>query len=614
MGSSRHRSALDVLITILTFLVSISGTAANHSESYMRHYYNDEDWERVVQNRKFLTQKGRDENAAMLFQRGRKLQSTGFHVAGARTWNILVCLMNWSNHGDRNKLAAADVTALFVGTGRDNPIHPGGSINDYFQAMSQGQFKLNVHVADWVTTTKSETLYTQDGSQGRTQEIQEAFTPVLHALDDTNIDLSQYDSDGDNEIDMTVFLHSGYDGVYPGNDCQTGVTPLERVASHYRLRASQSTWVSKSGYKLGTYVVAPAYYGNCDLNINGMGVIVHEIIHAFGIPDLYDTADFSSTGFLGGIDYYGLMANPWQPGFDSRYPGPLMAWTKIQLGWINPIEITGDGVYSIRAAAEAPDAYVINKGYASGEYLLIENRQAIQGRVDERFFTPGGITIYHIDENIWSLFGFQGVKGNTPKGGPFQGDWPGNGKHYPVALLQADGLYELEQNINGGDSGDLYNSPDQVLGPGNGETVVQAATYPNTDSYAFGTITVTGITIKNFQYIDGTTTMSFEVTGMGPPPPGPSPTNPPETGAPSTATPPSDPVTDQTSTTLLPTEEEEEEDLSEGISFEGDTDNETSNAAPLSSSLLVVGCQEEWTFMCVACTVTAPLLLMMRVI
>jgi M6 family metalloprotease-like protein len=531
----RRQHAVGTWVTVLLILTSILDVSCN-KESPLRHLFDDDDWERVLKNRKFLTQKGRDENAAAkLFQSGRHrdLQSNGFHAAGARTWNVIVCLMNWSNHGDRTTLSVADVETWFTGTGRDNPLHPGGSINDYFQAMSQGQFKLSVHVADWVKTSKSETFYTQDGSQGRSQEIQEAFKPVLEALDSSNIDFSQYDSDGDSEIDMTIFLHSGYDGVYPGDDCKTGVSPSERIGSHYRLRSSQSTWVSKSGYKLGSYVVVPAYYGNCDLEINGMGVMLHEIIHSFGIPELYEPGDFAASGYLGGIDYYDIMANPWQPGFDSRYPGPITAWTKTELGWLTPVEITGDGVYTIRASEEAPDAYVINKGYATGEYLLLENRQPIEGSFDRGFFTPGGVTVYHIDESIWDLFAFQGIKGNTPKGGPFQGDWPSNGKHYPVALLQADGLYELEQNINGGDSGDMYSSPDQVLGPGNGEAIAQDAIYPNTDSYAFGTISVTGITIKNFQYTDGTT-MTFEVTGLGPSQ-GLPPTNSPDTPLPTNA-------------------------------------------------------------------------------
>merc|ERR1712078_457486 len=79
--------------------------------------------------------------------------------------------------------------------------------------------------------------------------------------------------------------------------------------------------------------------------------------------------------------------------------------------------------------------------------------------------------------------------------------------------MGADGLYELEQGINGGGSTDLWNSPEQVLGPGNGEKKHSSeGTYPNTDSYAFGDISPTGITIRNFQTKGEVVT--FEVCGL----------------------------------------------------------------------------------------------------
>merc|ERR1712078_729598 len=79
--------------------------------------------------------------------------------------------------------------------------------------------------------------------------------------------------------------------------------------------------------------------------------------------------------------------------------------------------------------------------------------------------------------------------------------------------MGADGLYELEQGINGGGSTDLWNSPGQILGPGNGEKKHSSeGTYPNTDSYAFGDISPTGITIRNFQTKGEVVT--FEVCGL----------------------------------------------------------------------------------------------------
>jgi len=540
-----------IAMTLSSTIQTVQGAPVEHGPSRQEQqfhplrylYQDDEEWNRILRNRKFLTQKGRDELAAL--KRQRQTQHGQHHTLGdgrilevdpgPGTLNVLVCLVQWTNHGKRNTLDPSEVKTLFTGSGRDATKWPGGTINDFFHEMSYGQFKVNVHVTDWYKTSYSEQSFTQDGSQGRTPELEKAFDPALKALDGTGFDFSPYDSDGDKEIDLTIFLHSGYDGLHPGDDCETGAKPLERVASHARTGAPQvSEWESKDGYKLGAYVVAPAYRGWCDAEVNNIGIILHEFCHTFGLPEMYDT-DTSGwgSGYLGGIDYYDIMANPRGPGGDHAFPGPLAAWNKYQLGWVEPIEIQYDGIYEIRASAEAPDIYIIRKGYSNAfEYILIENRQPVPGTFDEKFFNPGGITIYHVDEGVFYLFGMgSSIRGNTPKGGPFLDGWPGNGRHYPVALLQADGLYELEQNINGGHSDDLWNSADQKLGPGNGEKIASSAPYPNTDSYNLGNIVVTGITIENFQYkAEGSSTMSFEISGLGG---GPAPTSPPV--APTTA-------------------------------------------------------------------------------
>ena len=67
-----------------------------------------------------------------------------------------------------------------------------------------------------------------------------------------------------------------------------------------------------------------------------------------------------------------------------------------------------------------------------------------------------------------------------------------NGKHYKIALLQADGLYELERNINNGHAGDFF-TEGKELGPGGN------GVYPNSDSYQSGNIASTGISIKGFE-------------------------------------------------------------------------------------------------------------------
>jgi len=118
-----------------------------------------------------------------------------------------------------------------------------------------------------------------------------------------------------------------------------------------------------------------------------------------------------------------------------------------------------------------------------------------------------GITVYHVDMNTNGT-------GNVWRGFPGEPGWPGNGDHYQVALLQADGLYQLEQALDDGDATDFW-LPGKTLGPGNGELVATSSgTYPNTDSYAFGNIKVTNLVLTNFQTVSPGVA-SFEVQGLG---------------------------------------------------------------------------------------------------
>ena len=99
-----------------------------------------------------------------------------------------------------------------------------------------------------------------------------------------------------------------------------------------------------------------------------------------------------------GIGSYGLMGNSW--GFDgSQLNPPIMCpWTKITLGWVQPIPLITSGRYHIRASAEFPEIYIIEAGYPHGEYLLIENRQPLG--FDANIDGGGGLAIWHIDKSV----------------------------------------------------------------------------------------------------------------------------------------------------------------------------------------------------------------------
>jgi hypothetical protein len=216
----------------------------------------------------------------------------------------------------------------------------------------------------------------------------------------------------------------------------------------------------------------------------------HETGHFLGLPDLYDT-----DGGGQGLNSWSLMANSW--GFDGSqlYPPLMDPWCKIQLGWVTPTVLTETSrSIEIKPSYTEDDYYVIQKGFPQGEYLVIENRR----RVGYDSQIPReGLMIYHIDDS--ASFNREGFPG--------QFNWPQNGNHYRVALLQADGAYNLERG-RGGDSGDVFHGGSggvSSLGPG-------PNVYPNTDSYKFGNIVQTRVTIENispagemmtFDFLDG---------------------------------------------------------------------------------------------------------------
>jgi hypothetical protein len=210
----------------------------------------------------------------------------------------------------------------------------------------------------------------------------------------------------------------------------------------------------------------------------------------------------------------------------------MCAWSKLELGWVTPIDILDDEdaddgvhVYTIRRSCDFADVYKISQGFPEGEYLLIENRQPCgydqllpQGQ--------GGLAIWHIDLGSMETsdtYNFQ------TQGYPSQTGWPENGNHYRIALLQADGGYDLEQGTDHGDAGDLFGSttakaigPDGITTTANGGQKIK---YPNTQSYQGGNIKDTHVYIGNIISPSGgdDSTMTFEVS-FGGAPPTPSPT------------------------------------------------------------------------------------------
>ena len=399
-------------------------------------------------------------------------------VGASGTVKNLVIMMRFADHHTRPLPSTADFTKIFNAVGGDPVLAPTGSVKDLFRENSYGALNLDSTVVGWVDLPNTESFYAA-GQSGLTTTVQQAIRDALTAAD-ASIDFSQFDKDGDGFVDAIAFIHSGYGAEWGGTDAY-GTDYTNRIWSH---KWSIPTWTSAEGVKVSAYHISPAVWGTSGTEAGHIGVIAHETGHFFGLPDLYDT-DYTSSG----IGSYCLMANSWGFTGDQRNPPHLSAWSKIALGWVTPTTISASGAYSAPQVETNPVVFRINSGYPSGEYLLVENRQPVGF---ESTMPQGGLAIWHIDE---------AKSGNTEEGYPGQPGWPANNQHYKIALLQADGAYDLEHGVGRGDGGDVYH--------GNGVSMIGQATVPNSNGYQNGTEIPTGNQISSIS-LSGTT-MTFQL-------------------------------------------------------------------------------------------------------
>jgi M6 family metalloprotease-like protein len=451
------------------------------------------------------------------------------------TFQSLILLLRFADHTDRELPTSAQFVKFFNKKDLSliiNDIAPTGSVHELFWDNSYGSLDMNAVVTDWITLSETEEYYANGeyGFQRLVYGIHEALSQVFEGQE----------LEGINKIDGLGILHSGYGAEYAGKDCfnqknvnriwshQAGSLGFVNPLSNFVTGGNQTEGIA-SLVVPDRYFVASALRNKCGSDITRIGIVAHEMGHFLGLPDLYDkTFDGNGCG------NYDPMSKSWGEWHDIRllysvlcdiitnkmiimlschagwdgtglYPPIFSAWSKMTLGWLKPLEITANGQYFIGSSANVPQVYIIRKGFADGEYLLIENRQP-EGFDSQ--LKGGGIAVWHIDEHASDQRGFLGQDG-----------YPFNGNHYKVALLQADGDQHLERGTNNGDASDLWHKDSEftVLGPSSSTgTVVQDAekyTVPNTDSNRHGNVTISGIWIHNFtasgEY------MGFTVHGLG---------------------------------------------------------------------------------------------------
>ena len=243
---------------------------------------------------------------------------------------------------------------------------------------------------------------------------------------------------------------------------------------------------------------SPSLDGRAGLN----GLLAKFFGHQLGLPGLSNFAD--GLPALGGWSLMDVGANAsgyvrtdslaWVVGFAPPHP---MAWSKMQLGWVEPVVVRRDTVLSLLATDRSGDLpKAVRIPIDAREYFLLENRQqrgqrgVVEDEDEEKVwidpdqvtieegvwvameeydaFVPGsGVLIWHVDEGVMARAADLSAANNQPH-------WQA------IALEEADGyrdighpIFERQRQFEG--------SPDDPFFVG-GQVLFGSATQPDSRS------------------------------------------------------------------------------------------------------------------------------------
>ena len=256
-----------------------------------------------------------------------------------------------------------------------------GSVRDFFKESSYGKFDLVVTLCGIYTAPNSQTYYAGSGGTANCGPLARWAAQQVAAEPDINF--ADYSTGTNNQVD-------GFHFIFAGEGREAGGGP-ETIWSH---KSQFSTPVTKNGKSISVYSCSPELLYS---NITTIGVICHEMTHAFGAPDFYDT-NGNTGGQFEGTGRWDLMAGgSWNGIPGGNRPAHHNMFTKIQFGWVTPVVLNSPTtILNMPNSAENPVAYRINTS-TNNEYYLLENRQRIKFDTS----VPGsGLIVYHVHSGV----------------------------------------------------------------------------------------------------------------------------------------------------------------------------------------------------------------------
>lgn len=352
-----------------------------------------------------------------------------------------------------------------------------GSVRQYFIDQSMGQYTPQFDIYGPIRVNKS-----CCASFANDDNVHQLVVEACTLMNDS-VDFSQYDADGDGQIDLVYVYYAGF-GRNDVEFIASGLVPNKKqlINPHWSILSSSSVFDGKHLYG---YECANELDGYWTQSMTtpypaGIGVAVHEFCHAMGIPDLYPRTNSESFKHLGSYDImdYG-------PYNDEMFAPPsLSAYERWFLGWLTPTLLNSPQNVELGYIGETNQAYLITLDgqplagphATSQPYYLLENRQ--KRKWDAGLLGHGMLmTRVTYDASAWTSNSVNNDRNNQR-----------------VKLIAADGDYSL------GPTGDYwYGKPGDLFPTG-------ATSYTDIPNFPITNITEDANGVIHFHFMGGTPT------------------------------------------------------------------------------------------------------------
>ena len=294
--------------------------------------------------------------------------------------------------------------------------NPRGSVTQFYYQASFGQFLVKIDVYGPYVSDRSrqDRCYyggIGDSAGSNTDPIGStlgvggggAIGMATEAVPQANADIGagwgKYDNDGDGRVDFTILIHSGADMAVTGDPCNTWshaiqMTLGETETVEQTIGLPAGTF-SRSGYPTSTpgvfidrVVTIPEFESSTDPLTIAVGA--HEMGHALGEPDYYDTG-YTSTGTG---DYDVMSGGSYLGDPIGSNPALFNPATRVFQGWVTPTIVH----HSLRHWVLKPRTVVPFKNYHVGQkdpnLLLVPTYEIKQGQTDKLGHVWGADDVY----------------------------------------------------------------------------------------------------------------------------------------------------------------------------------------------------------------------------